>query len=338
MQKFDTIIVGAGPGGLSCATTLARLGQNVLVLERNSQVGPKVCAGGVPKVSFPGEVPARIIERSFNRHCILSGWQRVTITSASPIIYTVSREKLGQWMMEQALEAGATVKTNALVVKITPESVVTKEGRFGYRYLVGADGSSSIVRRYLRIITSRTGTGINYQVPGNFDNLEWYLNTSLFHSGYAWIFPYRGYASIGAYACNAIYSPRLLLQKLHQWSQKYGIDLNQTKHRAALINYDYRGWRFGNTFLVGDAAGLASGLTGEGIYPAMLSGKTVANVIMDEGYDCSALEKLIRKQHIHTKMLGLTSQNKFFCKLLLEFLLLWLRPGIIPYSALELGA
>jgi len=338
MQVFDTIIIGAGPGGLSCAATLAGLGQDVLVLERNSRVGPKVCAGGVPKSSFTGEVPEKIIERSFNKHCILSNWQKVTISSAAPIIYTVSREKLGQWMLEQALAAGATIQTRAPVVRITSASVITKEGRFGYRHLVGADGSSSIVRRHLGIATSHTGTGINYQVPGNFDNLEWHLNASLFHNGYAWVFPYKGSASIGAYACNTLYQPRVLLQKMHQWAQKYGIDLDQTKPRAALINYDYRGWRFGNTFLVGDAAGLASGLTGEGIYPAILSGKTVAHVIMNDRYDCSALERLIRKQRIHRQMLGLTSQNKLFSKLLLEFLLFWLRPGMVPYRALEMGA
>ena len=51
MKNFHTVIVGGGPGGLACATLLARQGKEVLVLERNSAIGPKVCAGGIPSVA-----------------------------------------------------------------------------------------------------------------------------------------------------------------------------------------------------------------------------------------------------------------------------------------------
>ena len=39
MQKYDTIIIGAGHNGLICASYLAKAGQNVLVLEAADQVG-----------------------------------------------------------------------------------------------------------------------------------------------------------------------------------------------------------------------------------------------------------------------------------------------------------
>ncbi|HUU63760.1 MAG TPA: NAD(P)/FAD-dependent oxidoreductase [Dehalococcoidia bacterium] len=39
--KYDVIVVGAGPGGVTCGALLAKLGLNTLVLDKNSQVGGK---------------------------------------------------------------------------------------------------------------------------------------------------------------------------------------------------------------------------------------------------------------------------------------------------------
>lgn len=47
MESFDVIIVGAGPAGLKCAETLGNSKYKVLLLEKNSEIGPKVCAGAL---------------------------------------------------------------------------------------------------------------------------------------------------------------------------------------------------------------------------------------------------------------------------------------------------
>lgn len=46
-EKFDVIVVGAGPAGISCAYELAKAGVNVLLIERGEYPGSKNVMGGV---------------------------------------------------------------------------------------------------------------------------------------------------------------------------------------------------------------------------------------------------------------------------------------------------
>lgn len=51
---------------------------------------------------------------------------------------------------------------------------------------------------------------------------------------------------------------------------------------------------FGDTFLVGEAAGLASGLTGEGIYQSLVSGMEVARMIMNPEHESVELDQVLK--------------------------------------------
>src|SRR5258707_15037763 len=46
-DKFDSIVVGAGPAGVSAAITMARAGLNVVLLERGEYAGAKNVQGAV---------------------------------------------------------------------------------------------------------------------------------------------------------------------------------------------------------------------------------------------------------------------------------------------------
>ena len=337
MQSYDVIIIGAGPAGLASAKILAGHGLNVLVLERKPTIGPKVCGGGITWAGLIKRVPEKLIERSFTSQHIQSNFQRTVITETQPIIATIRRQALGQWMAKETLQAGATIRTSCLVQKVKEHSVATNLGDFRYRYLIGADGSTSIVRKYLQLATENVGVGIHFEVPGSYDTMEWHLNNSLFQNGYGWIFPFRDMTSVGVYGTRPQNNPKDMLAKLKKWSGGLGISVAGLRPRAGLINFDYRGWRFGNTFLVGDAAGLASGLTGEGIYPALLSGETTAKVIIKPDYDCRELNLLIRKQQKHQQILKFSAKHKFINIVTMEMLILALRTGILPFSLLEMA-
>ena len=62
-EKYDVIVIGSGPGGLSCATLLQKHGINTLLVEKNSFLGGKMVSvkkDGYAYDLFPhGQVPMR---------------------------------------------------------------------------------------------------------------------------------------------------------------------------------------------------------------------------------------------------------------------------------------
>ena len=337
MTKYHTIISGAGPAGLACATLLAKNGRKVLILERQKQVGPKVCAGGITWSGIINRIPDDLIERSFPKQHVFTSWQKIIITGTNPLIATIGRQALGQWMLQEALEAGAELRTSETVRELSTNQIRTNSETLEFRYLVGADGSSSTVRRLMGIPTEMVGYGINFFVPGNFPAMEWHLDDKFFSNGYAWVFPHKESASVGAYVSRGVMKPTTLLKNFHLWTEKRGINPGRSRLTSARINYDFRGWRFGNLFLAGDAAGLASALTGEGIYPAIISGEETARSIIDQNYQSVAMKKLLRRHALHRRIVLMTSSNRLACRLAMEIMVAGLRTGLVPFSALEMA-
>ena len=338
----DILIIGAGPGGLACAKLLAEHGREVIILERNTKIGAKVCAGGITWDGLIGLVPDDLIERSFCEQYVFSNYQKVVVREKNPIIATINRKTLGNWMAQQAMQAGAEIVTGSRVSAINGRTVTVKTSSgetktYSCSHLVGADGATSMVRRSLGIPAEQMGPGINYQITGSVKNMEWHLNSRAFGYGYGWIFPHKETVSIGAYGPAGNMSGGRLKENLIKWASAKGYNLQGEQCRAALINYDYRGYSFGSTWLVGDAAGLASGLTGEGIYPAIVSGETVGRKILDPDFTDDAITAMVRKQQQHHKVINLSAKNPAFCSLLMEMLILMLRLKFIDFHTLEMA-
>ncbi len=341
--NIDILIIGAGPGGLACAKLLAEHGRKVIVLERNKEIGSKVCAGGITWDGLIRHVPEELIERSFCDQHVFSNLQKTVVREKNPIIATINRKVLGQWMAKQAIEAGVEIITDARVSAIDNLTVTVTTGgnttkAFTCSHLIGADGATSLVRRSLkRIPAVKMGPGINYQISGSCEKMEWHLNTRAFGYGYGWIFPHKNTISIGAYGPQGNMGAGQLKKNLIKWAADRGYDLHDEQCQAAMINYDYQGYNFGSIWLVGDAAGLASGLTGEGIYPAILSGETVAHKIIDPDSPDDAIINMVKKQQTHHRVINLSARHPASCSLLMEMLIMMLRFRLINFHTLEMA-
>ncbi len=342
-MHFHVVIIGAGPAGLACAKVLAQNGVKTLLVDKKKEIGSKVCAGGLTWSGLAQTIPEDLIERSFPVQHIKTRLQQISVQAPSPIIVTVNRKRLGQFMLEQAIACGTEILPATRLVKVYDHTLIllntltNQHLQVTFDYLVGADGSNSLVRRHLALPSERMGIGINYQIPGQRDRMEWHLDNSSFKNGYGWIFPHRQTLSVGAYVDRAVMSAQELKQNLIRWAESLEIDLTQEKCDAGYINFDYQGWDFGHIFLAGDAAGLASALTGEGIYPAVVSGEMAARKIMDPKCNLAPINRLVRKQRLHAKLVRLTGQNGFANILLSELAVFGLRVGLLNFRQLEMA-
>ncbi|HAT74269.1 MAG: Monooxygenase, FAD-binding:FAD dependent oxidoreductase [Candidatus Moranbacteria bacterium GW2011_GWF2_36_839] len=328
MESYDIIIIGAGPAGLNAAKILGDAGRKVLLLEKNSEIGPKICAGGLTRKSIRYlNLPEEIIDYKYNEIIFNSPHFRSSIKFDDIFFYTVDRKNLGQWQLEKINRAFVDVRTNTHVVRIEKDFVITNENqKIKFDFLIGADGSNSIVRRHLKLKTRLAGVAIQYKLPlGAFKDFEIFMHSKFFGAWYSWIFPHKDHISIGYGYPQKLFSPIKAQKKFEHWAQSKNIDLKTATREAFLINCDYRGFRFGNIFLSGDSAGMADSFTGEGIYQALVSGEDIAKIILDKNHRPKKIRAVIREKRIHEAMLILIICSWFFRDLVFDGITLLVR-------------
>lgn len=309
VEKYEVVIVGAGPAGLTAAKVLSEGGKEVIVLEKNSVIGQKVCAGGAfPKI-FQLAIPEDLIERKFHSIKIHLPWHKLEIKSKDYLLATIDRQNLGQWLAKEAERAGTKILTNSEVKSIEKDRVVLRNNRIIYfDYLIGADGGPSLVRKYLNLPLKFVLT-FQYTLPQVFKELEIFYEPKLFGSGYAWIFPHKKWTKIGCGSDLKLGKAGQLRENFHTWLKKMKIDYQGAKLEGAIINYNYLGHQFGNIFLIGEAAGFVSGLSGAGIYPALISGREIAKKILEQKYR-PKISLMLASQKIQEKIFDFMNLNQ----------------------------
>jgi geranylgeranyl reductase family protein len=329
MQSYDVVIVGAGPAGLKCAEVLAKNNKKVLVLEKNKILGDKICAGGISLRSLDLGIPDKLLQRKFKR-CLLHTKSRTTdVLLDSFSGATINRKDLGKYMGEKARKSGAEIKLNSSVIEINESSVIiNNREKIHYSYLVGADGANSIVRKYLGIKTEKFIQAPNYIIREKMEYPEVFFDPKKFGPLYLWIFPHKNLTSVGTgwLSIKGLKKPLFgiklseMIDNLTSFCNER-FNMKNAKFQSYVINFDYKGHEFGNKFLVGEAAGLVSGLTGEGISFAIMSGEDVANKILGLKNTYPQIEHILRvKKFEEDFMLKILRSNKIFTALGYRFL------------------
>ena len=138
MEKFDVIIVGAGPAGSTASYLLAKAGLNVLMVERGQSPGSKNVSGGLiySKIAaqvFPEFWNSAPVERAITTHqlAMLSRNSSVALDFRSQEAarpphnaFSVLRAQFDPWLAKQAEEAGA-----ALITGVTVDSLLIENGK-----------------------------------------------------------------------------------------------------------------------------------------------------------------------------------------------------------------
>jgi len=292
-RRYDVIVVGAGPAGATLAYELARDGIAVLLLEKRKLPRYKCCAGGVTVragrlLDFDiSEVVEDVIYELSIAHDLGTPHPGRHV---EPLIYTVMRDEFDGLLARQAREAGAVVMDQQEVKQIRIGAggveVSTVDNAFCARVLAGADGAHSAVARKLGM--RRT---VDYAVAmeaelvvAEAEMARWKsrvgIDLDCLPGCHAWVFPKRRHLSIGAMCLSSRASD--LKRCYHRFLGSLAIgDYATARVSGHLIPTCRRESVFyrDSALLLGDAAGLADPLTGEGIHNAILSAQLAAPVI-----------------------------------------------------------
>ncbi len=290
MIETDVLIIGAGPAGSFCAAHLVRNGVNCIVLDKSDFPRFKPCAGwvtpGVLKTLRlkPDDYPLGLTHFS-SFDISINGFQFKLPTNQ----YSIRRFEFDAWLLKSS---GADFRVHQVKSIENRHGRYVIDGEYSAKYLVGAAGTHCPVAR--TFFPTRDPARLIVAMEEEFEFLItdpacklWFFEERL--PGYAWYVPkVNGILNVGIGAVEGSLKKRgaslkdyweKFTSKLHNG----GLVRDHNYHASGHSYYLHRNLvnpRLGNAFLVGDSLGLSTLDMGEGIGPALQSGRMAAESIL----------------------------------------------------------
>ncbi|MGH9871518.1 MAG: NAD(P)/FAD-dependent oxidoreductase [Pyrinomonadaceae bacterium] len=318
---LDVLIVGAGPAGSFAAERLAKSGVRVVLFDGRPEGEPKACGGGVTAKAlkaWPHLLGA--VGRTVDELEMYSPSGKHLHMKLDEPFAIYSRVAFDSYLRERARVAGAEVvfaKITSRGIKRTESGWTLRDGNGGEwsgKMLVGADGANSAIAKKLAgpLQASDMEVAFGYRAPlpekGDAPTVVAFLPGWV---GYAWAFPRLDHISFGIATTQDAFEHKALDELLWQFmfgyyrqrdcskaniwkkQQEPGDAAVEKKLRASAERYAARipgladqtwdkrsacgeGWA-----LLGDAAGFADPVTGEGIYYALRSAELFADAFIE---------------------------------------------------------
>lgn len=317
---FDVLIVGAGPAGSFAAEQLAKGGVRVALFDGRPQGEPKACGGGVTAKALKAwphllEAVGRTVDEL---EMYSPSGKRLHLKLEEPFaIY--SRITFDSYLRDRAAKAGATVvfeKISNQSIKKTESGWHLRSvsgSEYAGRMLVAADGANSAIAKKLAgpLAASDMEVAFGYRAPlpnkGEAPTVIAFLPSWV---GYAWAFPRPDHISFGIATTQEAFEHKALDELLWQFMIGYYSQREDRKARiwaslegptatsiseklkttaeryAARIpgladeTWEKRRACGEDWALLGDAAGFADPVTGEGIYYALRSAELFAEAFL----------------------------------------------------------
>jgi geranylgeranyl reductase family protein len=303
VERFDVLVVGAGPAGSAAATHLARGGARVLLTDKARFPRDKPCGGGLTGRALryaPCDVDP-VVEHVVDRFVVRVGYRSRFERRSEPLIRMTQRRRLDAHLAEEAARAGADFRDGCGVGDLAPgpKGVAALVGGSPVQagFVVGADGANGIVARAAGLGEGIvTGVALEGNVPwGSLERQPYeatvWLELGVVPGGYGWVFPKGDHANLGVGGW--IEEGPRLRDHLARLARAHGLepdDVADTRgHRLPMRRLGAAASR-GRILLVGDAAGLVDPLSGDGIYEAWVSARLAADAILEgrpEAYEAA---------------------------------------------------
>ena len=295
--QYDAVVVGGGPSGATAATTLARAGRTVLLLDRAGRIKP--CGGAVPPRAIKDfDIPDdMIVAKATCARMIAPSAKTVDMpVGNNGYVGMVDREHFDEWLRARAALAGAERRTGTyetLERDADGTAVIAyRDGRSGdlmrvrAKAVIGADGArSGVARGNLKGADKMPCVFAYHEIiktpESGFDRAR----CDVFYQGqfspdfYAWVFPHGDTASVGLGSAQKGFALRPATKALRE---SIGLaDAETIRVEGAPIPLKpLKRWDNGRDLVVcGDAAGVVAPASGEGIYYAMECGRMAAGAV-----------------------------------------------------------
>ncbi len=299
---YDVIVSGAGPAGSVAAYHCAKLGLSTLLLERGDIPRPKCCAGGMllrALSCLPFDLPPDVVQKEIKGFVMQIGDYRREFDFQESVGVVVKREMLDSFLARQAEKEGATMWTSSGVSEVVESDntvqVTTSQGVVEGRTMIVAEGATSRSARQLfgdypkEQLAMGMATNVSFASDvGNAIEIH-LIGTPTAHfrfrTGFplnGWMFPHVRGANIGAVGLGATKQQlldavetikRLVVARHGSILSSDGISAHPIPIAPRKVLHSQR------ALAVGDAAGLANPITGEGMTYAFTSGRLAATAV-----------------------------------------------------------
>ena len=333
-KSTDVFVVGGGPAGLAAAIATRLRGFDVVVADVQRPPIDKPCGEGLMPDSFAAlrrlGVTLDDVEQSFPFRGIRFHGSSVSVAAVFPEgpAVGIRRTRLHEILIQRAQEAGVSMLWGTRVNGVQGETVLLDGAAVRSRWVIGADGQNSRVRRWAdldaaRHDSARYGFRRHYRVAPWTDHMEIYWGSSC----QMYVTPVSSRE-----VCVAVISRDSHLRLDNALPQFPELDSRLAQASAFTVEHGSvsasrrlrRVFR-DRTILIGDASGSVDAITGEGLSLSFHQSVALADALLDDDLESyqTAHRRLMRRPAF---MAGLMlSLDKFP----------WLRSPVLRAMAFE---
>jgi len=310
IEETDVLVVGAGPAGLIAGREAARRGVNVIILEKDEEVGnPCHCAGllSVRGLKEIGIEPSREFVQNEVSGAIFHSPSGITfeVRGRKKMAYVVDRASLDKVLARQAVTAGAELrlgfKPEMFLVEKGVVSGIIGENKETIRakIVIDAEGSScGLLKRTKFERPSPEGFLPAVQleiadVKTDRDLVEIFVGSKVAPKFFLWMIPTGDDSARVGLACKD--------RKGYEFLQKF-VERRLGKHRTTAVRAGFvitsgpsARTYYDGVITVGDAAGQTKPTTGGGVVTggmcAIIGGEIAAEAVLKDDSSANFLKK-----------------------------------------------